>query len=86
MPSSSEELGLETLLNISIYARVIYVGGSEESCMPYLVAVISKKDISRRMLFRAEIRRSSVLYMGWNCVFVTSGSLILLIIAPRNWM
>jgi hypothetical protein len=42
-----------------------------------LVAVISKNCISRRMLFKADMRRSIVLYMGWNCEFDVCGSRIL---------
>ena len=86
MPSSNDELAVDTLLNMSMYARVMCDGGSEDSWMPYLVAVISKKDISRRMLFSAEMSRSRVRYIGWNCEFATSGSRILLIMAPRNWI
>jgi hypothetical protein len=84
MPSSKDAPGLETLLNKSMYARVMYVGGSSLRWMPYFVAVISKKDISRLILFKADIKRSSVRYMGWNWVFGTGGNRILAMSAPMN--
>jgi hypothetical protein len=76
MPSRREALELLALTNKSSRARVIGEGGSLLSERPYLVAVISKNCISRRMLFRAEISRSMVLYMGWNCEFCVCGNLI----------
>lgn len=73
MPSRSEALVLLALTNRSSSARVMGVGGSWLRLRPYFVAVISKKDISRRMLFRAEISRSMVRYMGWNCELAVCG-------------
>jgi hypothetical protein len=67
MPSSMDALELLALMNKSSSARVMGVGGSRLMVSPYLVAVISKNCISRRMLFRAEMSKSMVLYMGWNC-------------------
>ena len=69
MPSSSDAHELLALRNRSRYARVIGFGGSLISVRPYFVAVISKKLISRRMLLSAEIKRSIVRYIGWNCEF-----------------
>ena len=64
MPSRSDALELLALTKRSSKARVMGVGGSMPSVRPYLVAVISKNCISRRMLFSAEMSRSIVLYMG----------------------
>jgi hypothetical protein len=69
MPSSSDAHELLALRNRSKYARVIGFGGSLIRVRPYFVAVISKKLISRRMLLSAEIKRSIVRYIGWNCEF-----------------
>lgn len=60
------------------------LGGSSVSWMPYLVAVISKKRISRRMLLMAEMSRSMVRYMGWNCELDAGGRRILPMRAPMN--
>ena len=76
IPSSREALELLALTNRSSRARVMGEGGSLPSVRPYLVAVISKNCISRRMLFSAEISRSIVLYIGWNCEFRVCGNLI----------
>jgi hypothetical protein len=65
-------------------ARVMGVGGSMPTASPYLVAVISKNCISRRMLFRADMRRSMVRYMGWNCELCVCGSLILASSCPMK--
>lgn len=62
------------------------VGGSWLRVRPYLVAVISKNCISRRMLFKAEMRRSIVLYMGWNCEFEVCGRRILASNCPTKRM
>ena len=63
-----EPVAAKNLLQISegsdFRAIVIGVGGSLGIAKPYLVAVISKNCISRRMLFSAEISKSIVLYMG----------------------
>ena len=64
MPSRRDALALLALEKRSSMARVIGVGGSLGIAKPYLVAVISKNCISRRMLFSAEISKSIVLYMG----------------------
>ena len=64
MPSKSDALALLALMNRSKYARVMGVGGSLPTFSPYLVAVISKKLISRRMLFNDVISRSIVRYIG----------------------
>lgn len=69
----------------SRYARVMGLGASSPIWMPYLVAVISKNCISRRMLFKALINKSRVLYIGLNCELFACGSLILAISAPTNW-
>ena len=64
MPSRMEALELLALTKRSNKARVMGVGGPWLSERAYLDAVISKKDISRRMLLRAEMSRSMVRYMG----------------------
>lgn len=76
MPSSREALELLALTKRSCRARVMGEGPSLPNTRPYFVAVISKNCISRRMLFSAEISRSIVLYMGWNCEFCVCGNLI----------
>jgi len=53
---------------------------------PYLVAVISKNCISRRILLSAEMSRSMVLYMGWNCELDVCGSRILASNCPTKRM
>ena len=73
MPSRRDALELLALTKRSSRARVMGVGGSWVRVRPYFVAVISKKDISRRMLLRADINRSMVLYMGWNCELADCG-------------
>jgi hypothetical protein len=86
MPSRSDALALLALTRRSSMARVIGVGGSILSASPYLVAVISKNCISLRILFKAEMSRSMVRYMGWNCEFCVCGSLILASSCPMKRM
>jgi hypothetical protein len=86
MPSNNDALALLALMKRSSNARVIGVGGPVPSTSPYLVAVISKNCISRRILFRAEIKRSMVRYMGWNCEFCVCGSLIFASSCPTKRM
>lgn len=81
IPSSMEALVLLALTNKSSKARVMGEGGSLPNDKPYFVAVISKNCISRRVLFSAEMSRSMVRYMGWNCEFCVWGSRIL----ARSW-
>lgn len=64
MPSKSDALEPLAFTKRSKSARVMGVGGSVPSASLYFVAVISKNCISRRMLFKAEIKRSMVRYMG----------------------
>ena len=84
MPSRSDALALLALTKRSRYARVTKLGGSSVICRPYFVAVISKKDISRRILFNADMSRSIVRYRGWNCEFGMAGSRILESNCPIN--
>jgi hypothetical protein len=86
MPSRRLALGLLALTNRSSNALVIGVGPSCPNTRPYLVAVISKNCISRRMLLSAEISRSMVRYMGWNCEFCVWGNRILASNCPTNRM
>jgi hypothetical protein len=64
MPSRRLALEPLALTNKSSNALVMGDGPSCPRTRPYLVAVISKNCISRRMLFSADISRSIVLYMG----------------------
>lgn len=86
MPSRREALELLELTKRSSSARVMGVAESWLITRPYFVAVISKNCISRRMLFKAEIKRSMVRYMGWNCELVVCGSRILASSCPTKRM
>jgi hypothetical protein len=86
MPSSKLELEPLALINKSSSDLVMGVGPSWPRTSPYLVAVISKNCISRRMLFSADMSKSMVLYMGWNCEFCVWGNLIFASSCPTKRM
>jgi hypothetical protein len=65
---------------------VMGVGGSWLIVSPYLVAVISKNCISRRILLSAEMSKSMVLYMGWNWEFDVCGRRIFASNCPTKRM
>lgn len=86
MPSSSDALELLALTKRSRRERVMGVGGSGAMFRVNFVAVISKNCISRRMLFSADMRRSMVRYMGWNCELSVCGRRILASSCPTKRM
>ena len=83
-PSNRLAVEFVQAVNMSRNAFVLGDASSFGTCIPYFVAVISRKLISLRTLFNAPSNRSMVLYMGSRCEFATCGSRIRPISAPMK--
>jgi hypothetical protein len=83
-PSSNDALELEALDSKSMKPLVAGLGISGSICSPHLLAVVSKKLISRRTLLRVLISRSKVRNVVFSMVMAVSGRRILPINRPTK--